>query len=120
MPRRPRRPCAYPSCPNLAEDGQQYCKQHKQLTEKQYDHYERTDHSKRYGRDWQKIRARYVKAHPLCEECLKQGKFVPVEEVHHIKPLSQGGTNDEYNLMSLCQSCHMKIHLLLGDRQTRH
>jgi hypothetical protein len=33
-----------------------------------------------------------------------------VEEVHHIIPLSEGGTNDESNLMSLCRSCHEKIH----------
>jgi 5-methylcytosine-specific restriction protein A len=51
--------------------------------------------------------------------CLKEGRYVAVEEVHHIKPLSQGGTHAESNLMSLCQSCHMKIHMELGDRQIR-
>ena len=39
-----------------------------------------------------------------------------VEEVHHILPLSRGGTNDEDNLMSLCKSCHSKIHADRGDR----
>ena len=61
-------------------------------------------------------RDRYVHKHPLCEMCLKQGRYVAVEEVHHIVPLSEGGTNDESNLMSLCRSCHEKIHKERGDR----
>ena len=63
-----------------------------------------------------KIRDRYVQAHPLCEQCLKQGRTTPAEEVHHIIPLSRGGTHSTDNLMSLCQSCHNKIHHDLGDR----
>ena len=59
---------------------------------------------------------RYAAAHPLCEMCLKEGRLTPVEEVHHIVPLSQGGTHRNDNLMSLCQSCHTKIHHELGDR----
>lgn len=34
----------------------------------------------------------------------------------HILPISQGGTHDASNLMSLCQSCHTRIHHELGDR----
>lgn len=120
VPRKPRRGCAYGGCPRLAVPGSQYCEEHKALTDRQYNRYERSpDFNKRYGRKWKKIRARYVAAHPLCEMCLKEGRYVAVEEVHHIKPLSQGGTHAESNLMSLCQSCHMKIHMELGDRQIR-
>jgi 5-methylcytosine-specific restriction protein A len=36
--------------------------------------------------------------------------------VHHIVPLSEGGSNEEKNLMSLCRSCHEKIHRERGDR----
>jgi hypothetical protein len=32
---------------------------------------------------------------PCARMCLKQGRYVAVEEVHHIVPLSEGGTNDE-------------------------
>ena len=31
-------------------------------------------------------------------------------EVHHIVYRSQGGTDDEDNLITLCESCHKKIH----------
>ena len=62
------------------------------------------------------IRDRYAAAHPLCERCLKEGRYTPVEEVHHIVPISKGGDHRESNLMSLCQSCHTKIHVEMGDR----
>ena len=117
MPRSPRRACAYPGCPRLAEDGCQYCAQHRKAERDRYNKYERSpDVNRKYGRAWQRIRNRYAAAHPLCEMCLKEGKLTPVEEVHHIKPISQGGDHRESNLMSLCQSCHTKLHHELGDR----
>jgi len=115
MPHKPKKPCAYPNCPNLT-DGT-YCEEHKKSERERYDKYERAwDYGKKYGSKWKKIRARYVKAHPLCERCLAEGRITPVEEVHHILPVNRGGTNDENNLMSLCRSCHNKIHIELGDR----
>lgn len=39
-----------------------------------------------------------------------------VEEVHHIKSLSKGGTHDTNNLISLCQSYHARIHAKDGSR----
>ena len=84
---------------------------------KQYNQYERDPASnKRYGRAWKRIRDRYIKAHPLCEECQKQGKLTPAEEVHHILPLSKGGGNEKSNLMALCKSCHSRITAESGDR----
>lgn len=118
MPSRPKRPCSYPGCPALT-DGQ-YCEAHRKQARRQYDKYERDpDINKTYGRAWKRIRDRYVAEHPLCELCLQEGRLTPVQEVHHKLPLSQGGTHAKDNLMSLCQSCHTKIHLELGDRQIR-
>ncbi|MCD7805600.1 MAG: HNH endonuclease [Oscillospiraceae bacterium] len=94
-----------------------YCEEHMKLVVQQYEQHGRDKHhSKRYGRGWQAVRRAYVQAHPLCERCLKQGRYVKVEEVHHIKPLADGGTNDESNLMSLCRKCHAEIHAELGTR----
>ena len=51
-----------------------------------------------------------------CERCFeKYQKLTPAEHVHHITPLSEGGTHDFDNLMSLCQSCHSRIHAERGD-----
>ena len=115
MPRHPKRPCSFPGCPNLC-DGQ-YCEKHSKTARQQYDKYERDpETNKKYGRAWKRIRDRYASEHPLCEICLKEGRYTPVEEVHHILPISQGGTHARDNLMSLCQSCHTKIHHEIGDR----
>ena len=85
--------------------------------EKNYEQYSRaSDVHKKYGRAWKRIRDRYAAEHPLCEMCLKEGRLTPVQEVHHILPVSKGGTHARDNLMSLCQSCHTKIHHDLGDR----
>ena len=119
MPYKPKRPCAYPGCGRLAV-REQYCAEHQKVMDKQYNQYERDPKSnKRYGRSWKRIRDRFIKAHPLCEECQKQGKLTPAEEVHHILPLSKGGCNEMSNLMALCKSCHSRITVESGDRWGR-
>lgn len=57
----------------------------------------------------------YVKEHPFCELCFEKGILVPVDEVHHKLPLSEGGTHERSNLVALCKSCHAKIHAERGD-----
>lgn len=102
MPRKPKRPCSYPGCPNLT-DGR-YCEKHQKIIAKRYEKYERSPVSKkRYGRTWKKIRDAYVASHPLCELCLKHGRYVVAEEVHHKKPLAEGGTHAWNNLIALCK-----------------
>ena len=116
MPRKPRHPCAWPGCPNLTDA--RYCEEHKRGAEKQYDRYGRApDAAKRYNRAWKRIRDRYITEHPLCEDCLEQDRIVPAAEVHHVVPLSRGGTSDTRNLRALCRSCHQKRHIDIGDRR---
>lgn len=118
MPRKPKRPCSYPDCPELT-DGR-YCEKHQKEIDARYNRYERDPATrKRYGRIWKRIRDRYIAAHPLCARCLKTGKLTPAEEVHHIIPLSEGGTHDERNLMSLCTPCHSEITAREGGRWNR-
>ena len=118
MPRKPNRPCSYPGCPRLVPAGQTYCPEHMKQMNQNYERYGRDPATrKRYGKQWRRIRSIYIKAHPYCEECYRKGIMTPVEEVHHIKPLSEGGTNDPGNLMSLSKSCHSKIHAEHGDRR---
>ena len=115
LPRKPKRPCSYPGCPRLTEG--RFCEEHQREENRRYEKYERdsTVHRK-YGQVWKRLRDSYVKAHPFCEECFKKGMIVPVEEVHHIKPLSEGGNHSKDNLISLCKSCHARIHAKRGDR----
>lgn len=120
MPRKPDKPCSYPGCPKLVPAGETYCPEHYKQMNQEYERYGRDRETKRrYGRQWERIRRRYIAVHPLCEECQKHGRYVRAEHVHHIKPLSEGGTHDEGNLMSLCKRCHSKIHAERGDRWRR-
>lgn len=115
MPRKPATPCSHPGCPKLSHG--RYCESHAKQAEHNYRRYERDPEiDKRYGRQWRRIRARYVAEHPLCKQCQKDGRLTPTQEVHHILPLSKGGTHDFDNLMALCKPCHSRISALDGDR----
>ncbi|WP_027107125.1 HNH endonuclease signature motif containing protein [Ligilactobacillus ceti] len=115
MPRKPKRPCSFPNCPELT-DGR-FCEKHLKEDNKRYEKYGRKYKPHlRYGRAWKRIRDKYVKTHPFCEMCYKNGILVEVEQVHHKLPLAEGGTHDINNLISLCQSCHSKVHAKRGDR----
>lgn len=117
MPRKPKRPCSFPGCPELAVEGKQYCAEHQRREDARYNHYTRSpDVNKKYGRAWKRIRDRYASKHPLCEMCLAEGRMTPTAEIHHKVPVSKGGRHDEENLMALCRSCHNKIHREIGDR----
>ena len=115
MPYKPKRPCSHPGCPELV-DGR-FCPAHAKQESKRYEKYDRDPaHGKRYGRRWKRIRDRFINTHPLCKECKDRGVTKAAEEVHHIKPLAQGGTHDDSNLMSLCRRCHSRITAKEGGR----
>ncbi len=115
MPKKPKRPCRFANCPKLTEDKSGYCIEHKKIMQRHYDKFTRGyDTHERYGGNWKKIRDRYIRQNPLCEMCRAEGKFTAGTIVHHIKPLSEGGTNEEKNLMTVCTGCHEKIHRRRG------
>ena len=114
MPKAPKKPCGYPNCPNLTYN--RYCEMHEKLVNREYEKYGRdADVHRRYGRAWKRIRDKYVSEHPFCELCFEKGMLVPTREVHHKRPLSEGGTHERDNLIALCKSCHAKIHAERGD-----
>jgi len=118
MPLKPKRPCSYPGCPHLTTV--QFCEAHAKKESQRYERYDRDPtKKKRYGRTWRRIRDQQLAKYPLCEQCEKAGKITPAREVHHIKPLSKGGTNESDNLMSLCTSCHSEITAREGGRWGR-
>ena len=125
MPKKAKRPCRYRGCPELTDLPSGYCVEHdKQKTlewqRKLRENYVRPEgYNKRYGRQWQKIRNAFITLNPLCEMCKRQGRYTLAEEIHHIKPLSQGGTNEFENLMALCKSCHSKITFEENYRKER-
>ena len=114
MPTRPKKPCAFPGCPNLT-DGR-FCSEHQAQMDSNYEKYGRDKETKqRYGRAWKRIRDKYASEHPFCELCYKRGIIVPTEQIHHKQPLAEGGTHERSNLIALCKSCHSTIHAKRGD-----
>lgn len=65
---------------------------------------------------WRKCRQAYMKAHPLCERCLKRGDVVPAKIIHHKTYITPDNINDPDitlswdNLQALCQDCHNIVH----------
>jgi 5-methylcytosine-specific restriction protein A len=61
----------------------------------------------RGGRPWRRIVAR-IKARDkgLCQTCKREGTIRIGPQCDHIKPLSQGGTDDESNLEMICIEHH--------------
>ena len=61
-----------------------------------------------YPPDWETRKAGVLReAGYKCEMCGKSG--VPLM-VHHIKPLTKGGSNAFDNLQALCEQCHTQAH----------
>ena len=115
MPRKPKKPCAYPGCPNLT-DGR-YCPEHQSKINSDYEKYGRDKNAKRkYGRAWKRIRDKYAAEHPFCERCFERGILVETEEIHHKLPLSEGGTHDRNNLIALCKAVPFREHAERGDQ----
>lgn len=110
MPWKAKRPCRYSGCAELADVSTGYCERHLKLVQSQYNRFGRTPEAKkRYGYRWKKIRAAFLARQPLCEMCRQEGRYTDATEVHHVKPLAEGGTNDFENLMALCKPCHSRI-----------
>lgn len=58
------------------------------------------------GGKWMRIRERILKRDQgLCQECKRHGRLALACIVDHITPLWAGGTDDDANLQSLCQTC---------------
>lgn len=55
---------------------------------------------------FQRRRVLLLRANPLCAHCARSGRVTVATELDHIKPLHQGGTDDDENLQGLCTECH--------------
>jgi 5-methylcytosine-specific restriction protein A len=106
------RACLQPGCPERAERGGRcvdHARQHEAATKQ--------GNTRRKGeldRDWQRVRARYLRDHPLCERCSgdgqDEGRVVAATEVHHRvdRRVAPHLRLAWANLEALCEPCHAK------------
>lgn len=102
MPTRPKHPCNHPGCPALTTE--RFCEKHKQSQDNQ-----RPSARKRgYDTRWEKCRLIFLRTHPLCAECKREGRVASAAVVDHIKP-HKGNQElfwNETNWQPLCKECH--------------
>lgn len=82
------------------------------------------------SKQWKTLRIAYLRQHPLCERCIREGKAAGVPEgyirsavdVHHRTPVETAKTlaemerlcYDWHNLEALCIPCHSRTHKEMG------
>lgn len=71
------------------------------------------------GRAWMVIRARWLRAHPLCVSCEQTGRVAAATKLDHVTPLWQGGADDESNYQGLCEPCHKFKTAIEADARGR-
>ncbi len=108
MPQRPLHPCAASGCAQLVR-GAPRCPAHAVQRARAYDA-ARADGAER-ARGW-RLRQRYLAEHPACESCGSAESL----RVHHRLPRKDGGPDNVDNYVTLCESCHQRVHAALRRR----
>ena len=70
------------------------------------------------SREWKELRILKLRANPLCEVCEQEGIVTSAHAVHHRHPIEDSTSKAEMrkwafmweNLVSVCDTCHAKIH----------
>lgn len=63
--------------------------------------------SRGYGAAWDRLRKQILERDSyICQPCKRRAKIVIGNQVDHIKPKAQGGTDSEGNLEAICNDCH--------------
>jgi hypothetical protein len=84
-----------------------------------WDHAGRSAAARGYDRRWRERTRPRILLRDLyrCQPCLRAGRLlVLATSVDHILPKSQGGTDDDANLESVCASCHQRKSAREGQR----
>lgn len=108
MPSAAKRPCSHPGCGVLLPYGERYCEQHRRVAVQQSEQRRASSSERGYTGAWQRARAGFLRAHPLCAEHKRQGEIVPASVVDHIVPHKGDKALfwDRNNWQSLCKTCH--------------
>lgn len=112
MPWKPLKPCAKAGCNQ--KSNEKFCELHRIEARREMhadiDARRGSSAARGYDAKWRRIRAMFLKQHPLCVgigldglKCLR-----PATDVDHIVPIRMGGSNQFDNLQPLCHACHSR------------
>jgi 5-methylcytosine-specific restriction protein A len=99
--------CRKQGCKEYGDDDG-YCSKHKREAHS-YDQYRGTAAERGYDSKWRKARLGYLKKHPLCVECERNGVVRAATEIDHIR--AHRGDKELFwdsknNWMALCKGHH--------------
>lgn len=107
MPWQPLKRCSEPGCNKRVKSGK--CDAHKREAQRRHDARRGTRTTRGYSNRWGEYRRMYLKEHPLCVHCEKEGIYTPATIVDHIIPID-GDTDVLFwpasNHQPLCQTHH--------------
>jgi len=116
MPTRAPHPCVEPGCPTLVTKGSR-CARHAREHQQRLDAVRPSPSQRGYDSNWRRIRIAFLRKHPWCSDPYDiHLDAVRATQVDHIKPIKEGGTNDQNNLQGLCQKCHSRKTALEDGR----
>lgn len=102
------RPCVQPRCSELVRQPHNRCERHRraQGAISSPDAIEREVY---WTRRWRKVRAVFLRANPLCIDCLAETppRTTAATDCDHVVPIREGGAIwDEDNFAARCKSHH--------------
>lgn len=109
MPRAVPHPCNWRGCGAVTTE--RYCERHAEEAQRRVDRERGSAARRGYDRRWRALRELHLDREPLCRKCLSLGivnggSAEHPNEVDHIVPRVQGGSDDDDNLQTLCWDHH--------------
>ena len=113
----PKHPCKTGHCRNLVGPGEVYCETCLAKTNPVKQYRRKGASARGYDNEWRKLSRAKKAANPICERCNQ----AVVTIVHHIVPIDRDPSKrlDWDNLLSVCDSCHQKLHKELEEQELK-
>lgn len=108
MPSKPPTSCRKPGCRGLVRDGVcSVCGPLRRAADQAHDAHRGKPAERGYDARWRHLREAFIRSHPYCVMCEREGIVTQADDIDHIVPIADGGRAlDENNLQALCRAHH--------------